>query len=291
MTWTQQFRCQIPATPPRVFAALTDPAELGRWFAESVEVSLSAGGPFRFWGRHTLGIPTAAEATQTIQRIDSPRMVEFSWTIGGVPTEVLLTVLPEGEGSQVTVRHTVNGDLGGRPRQRELIDDHWRLAFGNLAAHLAGGAGIVLPDYADPEPKVTLSIFIAAPKEAVFRALIEPEAVNRWLGSKAAVVEPRVGGRYQLNWQYQVDGRDVTGGPTKILEFVPNERLVLDWPDWRGDPTVTGQWIGFSLVAEGSGTRVNFVHGGFERTSDQSDYPFGWVYFLGELTKVVEAGS
>lgn len=288
--WTQQFRCQVPAAPEQVFAALTDPAELSRWFAESVDVSLGVGGRFRFWGKHTLGCPTADEATQSIQRIEPGRLLEFSWAIDGVPTEVLITVAPEGEGSQLTVRHTVSGDLGGRPRQRELIDDHWRLAFGNLAAHLAGGGGIVLPDQTDPEPRVTLSIVIAASKEAVFRALIEPAAVNQWFGSKAAVVEPRVGGRYQLGWKYQVDGRDVTGGPTKILEFVPNERLVLDWPDWRGDPTVTGQWIGFYLVAEGSGTRVNFVHGGFERPSDQSDYPFGWVYFLGELAKVAGAG-
>ncbi len=288
--WTHEFRCEVPAAPEQVFAALTDPAQLNRWFAESVDVALGAGGRFRFWGKHTLGIPTGVEATQSIHRIEPGRLLEFSWTIDRVPTEVLITVAPEGEGSQLTVRHTVRGDLGGRPRQRELIDDHWRLAFGNLAAHLAGGAGIVLPDYTDPEPKVTLSIVIAAPREAVFRALIDPEAVNQWFGSKTAVVEPRLGGRYQLNWKYQVDGKDVAGGPTKILEFVPNERLVLDWPDWRGDLTVTGQWIGFYLVAEGSGTRVNFIHGGFERPSDQGDYPFGWVYFLGELAKVVDAG-
>lgn len=67
---------------------------------------------------------------------------------------------------------------------------------------------------------------------------------------------------------------------------MPNEKLVLDWPDWRGDKTVTGQQIGFYLETVGQGTRVTLVHSGFGRTADLSDYPFGWVYFLGKLREV-----
>ncbi len=285
--WTHEHSFKLEAPPDRVYAAFADPSELRRWFAEGAEVRLEAGGPYRFWGRHTLGTPPEAEAAQAVIQADPGRAFAFAWTIDGVPTEVRIALAAEGDGCRLTLRHMVRGDLG-RPRQRELIDDHWRLAFGNLVCHLAGGAGVVLPDYADPKPAVRLSIVIAAPKEAVFRALIEPEAINQWFGSKNAVVEPRVGGRYELNWKYQVDGVDVSGGPTRILEFVENERLVLDWPDWRGNPSVNGQWIGFYLVAEGAGTRVNFVHGGFSHPAEQGDYPFGWVYFLGELTKVVE---
>lgn len=29
----------------------------------------------------------------------------------------------------------------------------------------------------------------------------------------------------------------MTGGPTKILDIITNERLVTDWLDWRGDNT------------------------------------------------------
>ncbi len=42
--WTHEFRCEVPAAPEHVFAALTDPAQLNRWFAESVDVALGAGG-------------------------------------------------------------------------------------------------------------------------------------------------------------------------------------------------------------------------------------------------------
>ena len=75
-------------------------------------------------------------------------------------------------------------------------------------------------------------------------------------------------------------------GPTRVLEYVPNEKLVLDWPDWRGDKSVNGQKIACHLESVGQGTRVTFVHFGFDRTTDISDYPFGWVYFIGKLKDV-----
>jgi hypothetical protein len=53
---------------------------------------------------------------------------------------------------------------------------------------------------------------------------------------------------------------------------------------------VTGQTISFTLTQEGSATRVDFVHSGFTRAADISDYPFGWDHFLGELEKVVLQG-
>ena len=126
----------------------------------------------------------------------------------------------------------------------------------------------------------------------MFRALVEPERINRWFGSESSVVEPRVGGRYGLNWSYKVDGKDVAGGPTKILEIIPNEKLVLDWPDWRGDESITGQTITFLLAPSGSGgTTLTFIHAGFGRTTDMSDFGFGWKYFLDLLNKEASSGS
>ena len=133
---------------------------------------------------------------------------------------------------------------------------------------------------------------IDAPPEVVFRALVEPERVARWFGagggSDSAVVEPRVGGRYDVGWQYRVDGRDVHGGPTRVLDIVPDEGLVLDWPDWRGDASVVGQRIEFHLVPNGGGTRLTFVHAGFGRAADVGDYGFGWGELLDGLRSEAE---
>ena len=46
----------------------------------------------------------------------------------------------------------------------------------------------------------------------------------------------------------------------------------------------------FDLTPEDGGTRVDFVHAGFERAEDVSDYPFGWVWFLSRLREVATEG-
>jgi len=287
MTWTHAHDWKLPASPERIFRALTDPAELTQRFAECVAVGSEPGGPYRFWGKHTLGAPCEAESRQTITRFEPGRALGFSWRLFGINTEVNLTLAAEDDATHLTLAHAVDGDLPV-PRQRELIDDHWRLAVGNLTSHLAGGSGVLLSDYTDPLPQVRLTITNDAPPEAVFRALIEPERINRWFQSASTVVEPWPGGRYDLNWRYEVDGKEVAGGPTRILEIVPNERLVLDWPDWRGDRTVTGQTIAFYLEPVGDGTKLTLVHAGFGRTADMSDYPFGWTFFLNALKREAE---
>jgi len=70
--------------------------------------------------------------------------------------------------------------------------------------------------------------------------------------------------------------------------LMQDRKLVLDWPDWRGDDTVTGQTISFTLEPNGAGTRLIFVHAGFTRTADIGDYPFGWDGFLGMLKEEAE---
>lgn len=289
MSWTFERTFPLPAPPERVFRALTEMSELRQWFAESVETGRVAGEPYRFWGRHTLGVPTAREATQVLTRFVPGSGLGFTWRLLGVETEVDMALAPgkDGTGTALALTHRIDGDLGVH-RARELIGDHWRLALGNLQAHLAGGDGLMLPDYRDPAPEVRLTISIAAPPATVFRALLEPTSVNRWFGSATAVVEPRVGGAYVLGWKYQVDGRDVAGGPTRILELVPDRKLTLDWPDWRGDATVTGQQITFLLEPAGDGTRLTFLHTGFGRTADISDYPFGWRQLLAGLQAEAE---
>jgi uncharacterized protein YndB with AHSA1/START domain len=289
MSWTHEHTFKLAAPPERVYRALTDPTELMAWFAESVEIGNATGEAFRFWGRHTPGTPSAIEANQQITAHEPGRLLAFTWTLHGVPTEVRLALSADGDTAQVVLHHRVDGELP-MARPRELVDDFWRLSFGNLMQHLAGNA-VVRPDFADPAPEVRVVMEIAATPEEVWQSLITPSAVNQWFNTKAAEIDPRVGGAYKVGWRYTIDGRDVVGGPTTILEYDPPRRLVLDWPDWRGDPEVSGQTIAFELAPKGTGTTLTFVHTGFTRAEDISDYPFGWAWFLGELVRVTTAPS
>jgi uncharacterized protein YndB with AHSA1/START domain len=246
--------------------------------------------PTGFGGRHTYGVPNAADATQRLARFEPGSAIAFDWELAGAASSVTITVrsaLAATSGAAQTDL-SIEQHFSRRPtmsRPEELVEDWWRLALGNLDAHLRGGDGVLRPDFTDPAPAVRLSVLIDAPRERVFAALTEPELLNQWIAS-AAVVNLQPGGAYRYGWSYPVGGRQVAGGPTKILAVVPNEQLVTDWPDWRGDPGQPPTTVTWLLAAEGSKTRVTLVHSGFSRVADLSDYPHGWSGFLGKLAAI-----
>ena len=288
---THEFTETLPASRERVFAALTDEGELTRWFAEAVEIEPCAGGNFRFWGKHTYGAPSRAQAVQKILRIEAPSLLAFSWPFEGRDSEVTLELAAdpqaaEGTSTVLKGRHHFP-DAPAVPRALDLVDDLWRMTCSNLRAYLAGGFGLCLPDFSHVVPRLRQSILISAPRYKVFHALLDPATLNKWIAVNASV-ELHVDGRYSYGWSYDVRGRKVAGGPTKILELVENTKLVVDWPDWRGDPSRPAQRVSWLLEAIGDQTRVILIHEPFERTTDLSDYPQGWAYFLTRLKSQVE---
>lgn len=287
--WINDFVSTVAASAERIFTALTSREELEQWFAEHSRVEPRVGGEFRFWGRHTIGAPAERDAHGEITVFEPGSRLAFNWTVLGVPSMVTFTLTPQeskqGSSTEVAVRHELRAALD-QPRPKQLIEDWWRFAVGNLMLHTTGKGDVLRPDFADPTPEIRLSMTVDAPPDAVFRALTEPDALREWMGAPDPVVELRVGGRYELGWKYEVGGEEVAGGPMKVLDVVPNERLVVNWPDWRGDASVPEQSVTWLLEPEGEGTRVTLVHAGFTRAVDFSDYPFGWGHFMSEMAKV-----
>jgi uncharacterized protein YndB with AHSA1/START domain len=311
MTKTAQpdlcYSLTMRATPDRVWRALTAPEALRAWFAEHADVDPRVGGAWRFWGRNSLGVPTPDAADQRIVALEPEKLLAFTWTWSGVPTRVELALEPKewkeftlgsnpplrpnAPGCAVTVRQSFAGTLP-YPRPESLADDHWRLALANLFAHL-DGAEVSLVDHTDSDcggPEVRLSIFVAAPPAAVFRALTEPALLDRWIGSGARI-DPRVGGGVDLGWSGcggpgAGEPADLAASPMKILELVPDRRFAISWPDWRGDASVPMQRVTWDLAPENSGTRVELRHTGFVRAVDRSDYFQGWSSFLEALASV-----
>ncbi|WP_374575167.1 SRPBCC family protein [Phenylobacterium sp.] len=286
-TWT------LAASPSAVFAALTEPAALRAWFADEVEIEPRAGGAFRFWGPHVYGAPDREAADGRVTRFGPGRALGFTWTLADAPGEVVLELAQSPEKpdqTQLTGVHRF-ARTPAIGRAAELVDDLWRIQAGNLMAYLAGGEGIVRVDFTDPKPQVRMEVVIAAPVAAVFKAFVDPELMARWLGAPEPVAETRPGGRYSYGWRYEVDGRTVSGGPTRILEFEENRRLVTDWPDWRETPGVPAQTITWLFDDLGGSTRVTLIHAGFVRPVDISDYPFGWPGFASQLKALFEPAA
>ncbi len=280
---------KLPARPARVFAALTDQAELSQWFAEHAEIEPQVGGAYRFWGKYSYGTPSKADATQRITKFAPSQALSYTWRIHDRDSEVAFVIEADPENAEASVvkgAHTF-AEAPAINRAKEMVDDLWRFNWGNISAHIAGGQGKMLVDYSDADPNVSLSIFIDAPPSAVFRTLIDPEKIQQWFGV-AAAVDPRLGGDWQLKMEFERDGKKQTAPPMKILEFVEDQRLSISWPDWRGDKSLPDQRVTWMLKPEGAGTRVEFKHDGFVRAVDISDYPFGWGWFLSRIDTVAQ---
>lgn len=114
---------------------------------------------------------------------------------------------------------------------------------------------------------VRLERTIPAPPAAVYRAWLDPDTMRRWfapVGWSAARVEvdERPGGHHRV-WMNTPDGQDAGGAEARIVELVPDERIVLDWwfvgPDRDTDPEQVTR-LTITLRPAGDGTHLTLVH-------------------------------
>lgn len=100
--------------------------------------------------------------------------------------------------------------------------------------------------------------------------------------ARTCVLESGVGGRI-----YEIidDGRQVEWG--RILVWQPPARLVFSW--YPGRQPDTAQQVEVTFQEEGSHTRVQLSHSGWETLSDlaasyRTNYDTGWDFVLGKFT-------
>jgi uncharacterized protein YndB with AHSA1/START domain len=134
---------------------------------------------------------------------------------------------------------------------------------------------------------VDVEIHIAAPPEAVYEFLVDPEKLLRWMGQEADI-DPRPGGRF---WLKVGDGT----AEGEYVELVAGRRIVLTW-GWVDSDTVPpgSTTVTFELEAAGTGTdtgtNVHLVHRGLP-TEERAKHVEGWLFFGGRLHIVAEGGD
>jgi len=264
----------VAAEPRRLFRALTSVHELTCWFCEYAEVS-PGEQRYDFWGRFTPGAPARAHGHHSLLVLEPDRRLTFAWQVSGVETRVDIHLQTQGENTRVTLGH--EGVPAHEPGEANLAD-FWALSLENLRTWVERGVIGPRCDFsAAPYGDVCLSIDIAAPHEAVYGALLRPHELERYIATRATV-EPRTGGRYDFGWE--------GGGPVKILELLPEERLSYSWTS-AGQPETVVTW---TLAGSGGATRLTLVHSGFgDRKS--GNYKAGWLKFLTHLKNLAEVGS
>jgi uncharacterized protein YndB with AHSA1/START domain len=192
---------------------------------------------------------------------------------------VEFAIEPSSGGTKLSVTHS---GLKPRARDEASLTDWWGHCLENLKAWLEKRGMGPKRDFAMPYARpFEISIDIDAAPEKVFRALTDPKELERWIAEPGkAVVEPRVGGRYEFGWGDE-------GGPVAILEFTPNAKLSYSWR-FEGEPDTVVTW---SLDGSGAKSRLNLKHVGFTDDSHLDAYATGWAKFLNRVKHLVEGGT
>lgn len=123
---------------------------------------------------------------------------------------------------------------------------------------------------------------VAAPPEAVFEFLVDPEKMLRWMGTEAEL-EPRPGGTFRVD----INGSDVAVGTYVSVERPT--RVVFTW-GWDGSTDVPpgSSTVTMTLTADGDDTVVELRHEGLPGGSGDQ-HAEGWNHFLPLLAGAAES--
>lgn len=133
------------------------------------------------------------------------------------------------------------------------------------------------------------TILTTADRDAVWRALTDPEIIARYLYGTHVESEWRVGSPivYRGEWE----GKPYEDHGT-ILEFVPGERLVSSYySPLSGKPDVPESYqdVAYALRPEGSGMRVTVTQSGCADRAEADRMSSNWAMTLEGLRTAVEA--
>ncbi len=146
------------------------------------------------------------------------------------------------------------------------------------------------------------TIHVDAPPDAVYAALLDPDAVALWrvpdgMSSEVHEFEPWEGGSFRVSLTY--DGPDAVGKSSahtdtyrgRFVRLVPGELVVeaLEFenaaPELAGTMTMTT-----TLRAAAGGTDVELLHEGVPDAVPASDNETGTRMALTKLARLVESG-
>jgi uncharacterized protein YndB with AHSA1/START domain len=164
-----RFVRRLPHPVGRVWAALTDPAELRKWWGDA-DLALADGGRFALRWFNTDEDGNVAALDGAITKLDPPRLLEISAAWGstgspdpGTPTTLTWELDPDGDHTLLRFTNTVTPPAGSASPEATGGDDDatggptatdtrtaagWHMHLDALATILAGGEF----DLAHPEP-------------------------------------------------------------------------------------------------------------------------------------------
>jgi uncharacterized protein YndB with AHSA1/START domain len=146
-----------------------------------------------------------------------------------------------------------------------------------------------------------MSRYVQAPPAAVYRALLDADAVARWrvpegMSSRVHAFDAREGGAFRVSLTYELpDARGKSDAHTdtyhgRFVRLVPDRLVVEELEFETDDPALRGTMtLTTTLVAKEGGTEVVMVHEGIPDAVPRADNETGTRMALDSLAALVEA--
>ena len=152
-------------------------------------------------------------------------------------------------------------------------------------------------------PATRISTYLKAPRERVYRALVDAVDVQQWRFPSEMTCEihewdAREGGHVRVSLTYDAKDRDgKTHGQTdtyngRFVTLVPNE-LVIEVDEFETvDPAFAGEMTMTIRLAEAAdgGTELLALHDGLPPAVSAADNGAGWREALSRLAALLETG-
>ena len=141
---------------------------------------------------------------------------------------------------------------------------------------------------------------IRAPRSRVYRALLDPKAVQQWMvpdqmSSEIHSFDAREGGTFRISLTYDTP---TTAGKTntqtdsfhgRFAKLVPDTEVVEVVEFETNDPAMQGEMtITYTLVAANSGTDLVGLHENLPPGVPPADNELGWSMSIAKLADLVE---
>jgi len=148
--------------------------------------------------------------------------------------------------------------------------------------------------------QTSITWHVNAPRDAVYRALVDARAVATWMvptgmTSHVHVFDAREGGAFRISLTYDAStGAGKTTAHTdtyhgRFVKLAANEQVVEVVEFETADATLQGEMtITITLTDAGRGTDILAVHDGLPRGLPLADNEAGWRSSLAKLAALVE---
>ncbi|MFD2762900.1 SRPBCC domain-containing protein [Micromonospora eburnea] len=148
-----------------------------------------------------------------------------------------------------------------------------------------------------------VSQHVKAPRAAVYRALVDADAIARWrvpagMSSRVHHFEAREGGSFRVSLTYDTTegaGKSTSRTDTyhgRFLKLVPDEQVIEEFEFETVDPAFRGMMtMTTTLTDADGGTDVLVVHEGLPDSVPAADNETGTRMALAKLARFVETGE